>query len=398
MYGSTRASLLAALLLWAAPAGATSLTTLHHFAGTDGKTPNGLVVDTNGELFGTAHWGGASNKGVFFRLRPPAAGETRWMRQVVRAFRGGTDGARPTGLSLAADGMLYGATLIDGPLNGMVFSMQRPAAGGTTWTYRILHGFAMQNDGALPYSAPISGAGGRLYGTTSYDVGFGLVGTVYELTPPAPGTTKWTEKVIFKFGGTGAAGTMPYAPPLKTADGSLLVTASSGGISRLRPPAAAGGAWGAEVVAQAPGYNGFLHVASGDGRIVGTTLAGNKTGDEGSVFALVPPTASGAWTIDLLHVFTGGVDGARPRQIVQVGKSIYGVTERGGSAGLGTIFRLDPPIVAGGGWIKTTVYSFPTTRAGSYPNTLVLGPDGALYGTTGAGGANDKGTVFRFVR
>lgn len=346
MYGSTRASLLAALLLWAAPAGATSLTTLHHFNGGDGRTPNGLVVDKKGELFGTSHWGGTADKGVLFHLRPPATGETRWTREVLHVFRAGTDGARPTGLSLAADGVIYGATLIDGPINGSIFSMSPPAAGGTAWTYRILHGFALQKDGVLPYSAPIRGAGGRLYGTTSYDAGFGQSGTVYELTPPAPGTTKWSERVIYSFGGTADAGAIPYAQPLRLADASLLVTASTGGISRLTAPAAIGGPWGSEVVAQAPGYGGYLHFASG-GRVVGTTLTGKRVGDEGSVFALVPATSGGAWTIDLLHTFTGSTDGTGPRQIVQVGKAIYGVTERGGSADRGTIFRLDPPAAPG---------------------------------------------------
>jgi uncharacterized repeat protein (TIGR03803 family) len=379
-------------------AGATSLTTLHHFTGADGRTPNGLVVDKKGELFGTTHWGGAADKGVLFRLRPPAPGETRWKRQVLHTFRGGTDGARPTGLTLAADGVIYGATLTDGPINGSIFSMSPPAVGGTAWTYRILHGFAMQKDGILPYSAPVRGAGGRLYGTTAYDVGFGQNGTVYELTPPAPGTTKWSERVIFSFGATGAVGVIPFAPPLRLADGGLLVTANTGGISRLSPPAVTLGPWRSEVVVRAPGYKGFLHFASGDGRVFGTTETGARTGDEGSVFALVPPTASGVWTIDLLHTFTGGADGSFPRRIVQVGKTLYGVTERGGAADLGTIFRLDPPASAGGSWVKKTVYTFQASGAGSYPTTLVRGPDGALYGTTGGGGAYGKGTVFRFVR
>jgi uncharacterized repeat protein (TIGR03803 family) len=398
MFGSARSIVVAASLLIAAPAQAASLTTLHHFMGTDGNIPNGLAVDAKGELFGTTWRGGAADQGVLFRLQPPAAGETRWKRQVLHVFRGGTDGARPVGVTLAADGTIYGATHVDGPLNGSVYSVRPPRDGGTIWTYRILHGFANQADGILPFSAPIVGRSGRLYGTTEFDVGFGQSGTVYELAPPTLGSTKWSERVICSFGATYVMGMHPMSPPLRTADGSLLVTTYTGGINRLTPPAMTDGKWGQEVLAQAPGYGGVIHYAYSDGRAFGTSSTGYVAGDEGSVFALVPPTSpTGGWTVDVLHVFTGGADGALPRDIVRIGKAIYGVTEAGGSAGLGTLFRLDPPTSRGGGWIKTTVHSFRGTKAGSGPTRLVVGPDAALYGITSGGGAYGKGTVFRFV-
>src|SRR5580765_2075116 len=47
--------------------------------------------------------------------------------------------------------------------------------------------------------------------------------------------------------------------------------------------------------------------------------------------------------------------------------------------------------------VITTIHSFQTAAGGSQPNTLVLGKDGNLYGTTAGGGAGGHGTVFRFT-
>src|SRR5215475_1033496 len=47
--------------------------------------------------------------------------------------------------------------------------------------------------------------------------------------------------------------------------------------------------------------------------------------------------------------------------------------------------------------VITTLHSFQTPAAGSQPNTLVLGKDGNLYGTTAGGGAGGHGTVFKFT-
>ena len=67
------------------------------------------------------------------------------------------------------------------------------------------------------------------------------------------------------------------------------------------------------------------------------------------------------------------------------------ITPPGGSGGVGTIFQLT---TAG---VLTTVYTFPNNGSlGTAPRgTLIQGKDGALYGTTLGGGANNAGTVFR---
>src|SRR6266850_3086009 len=47
--------------------------------------------------------------------------------------------------------------------------------------------------------------------------------------------------------------------------------------------------------------------------------------------------------------------------------------------------------------IITTIHSFRTAAGGSQPNTMVLGRDGNLYGTTAGGGRGGHGTVFKFT-
>lgn len=97
----------------------------------------------------------------------------------------------------------------------------------------------------------------------------------------------------------------------------------------------------------------------------------------------------------VLHTFSGGPgDGAYPMgDLLLDGKSFYGLTTQGGTANLGTLFRLNTD---GSGY--TNLHSFagyPGDGSGP-PGSLAL--DGStVYGMTQAGGADPQrlGTVFR---
>jgi uncharacterized repeat protein (TIGR03803 family) len=82
--------------------------------------------------------------------------------------------------------------------------------------------------------------------------------------------------------------------------------------------------------------------------------------------------------------------------------ALYGTTGDGGTANYGTVFKLTPPVTAGGVWGKTVLYNFTGGAGGGYPFTgLIFDQSGALYGTTAQGGAGcalEKkgcGTVFK---
>jgi len=81
-------------------------TILHAFQdGSDGWGPIGnLIIDTAGNLYGTASSGGTYNAGVLFKLT--SSGQFI----VLHAFRGSPDGEFPGRLTADAAGNIYGAT------------------------------------------------------------------------------------------------------------------------------------------------------------------------------------------------------------------------------------------------------------------------------------------------
>ena len=113
-----------------------------------------------------------------------------------------------------------------------------------------------------------------------------------------------------------------------------------------------------------------------------------------SVFKITP-----SGTLTTLYRFcsqTHCADGYGPQGLVQdTDGDFYGTTNQGGANhDSGTVFK----ITLGG--TLTTLYSFcsqsPCTD-GKYPEALVQATDGNLYGTTGGGGANSGGTVFKIT-
>lgn len=92
-------------------------------------------------------------------------------------------------------------------------------------------------------------------------------------------------------------------------------------------------------------------------------------------------------------------DGAFPccLQFNKTGE-LYGVAEQGGSNHFGVVYKLKPPSTPRSAWTETVLHSFGGSAV--YPNGLLAGAGGALYGTTsGAYPANKYGfgTVFQWT-
>ncbi len=124
-----------------------------------------------------------------------------------------------------------------------------------------------------------------------------------------------------------------------------------------------------------------------NGTLYGTTHGGGGSLNDGTVFA-VNADGTGFQT---LHNFTGGSGGIYPyASLIAVSGKLYGTTGAGGTNNTGTVFALNTD---GTGF--QTLYSFGTnTGDGANPYCSLIAVGSKLYGTTYYGGSLNDGTVF----
>jgi uncharacterized repeat protein (TIGR03803 family) len=203
----------------------------------DGEQPvAGLVMDADGNLYGTTQLGGKSNSncnggnsndgcGVVFEVSP-AGKET-----VLYSFcsvSNCTDGANPVaGLIRDSAGNLYGTTVSGGTgvIFGTVFKLD--ASGKEV----VLHSFTGTPDGGGPRDSVTEDSSGNLYGTTSGGGANGNAffgqggGTVFEIDAAGD------ETVLYSFCSVANCtdGLQPDAGLYPDSDGNLYGTTSYGG-------------------------------------------------------------------------------------------------------------------------------------------------------------------------
>ena len=351
-------------------------TVLYTFTGgNDGGSPNSLIADSAGNLYGTTALGGASDAGVVFKL------DTSGNETVLYTFTGGADGGNPYG-GVVRDpaGNLYGATTGGGGSDvGVVFKVD-PAGRET-----VLYSFTGGADGAFPNPVIIDAAG-NLYGTTTNGGGASDAGVVFEVDKSGH------ETVLYTFTG-GNDGGESDAGVIRDSGGNLYGTTSAGGSS------------GAGVVFKVSkaGHETVLYTFTGGndggaplaalirdsaGNLYGTTGFGGTAGG-GVVFKV---DASGNETV--LHTFTRGRGGSEPDTagvISDASGNLYGTVAFGGTGGQGTIYKLNTKGVA------TVLYTFPGPADGQYPYNVAVAfsPDGGLYGATFYGGPEGSGVVYQ---
>jgi uncharacterized repeat protein (TIGR03803 family) len=382
--------LLALMVVIAPSAQAQTFTVLYNFTGgSDGGYPyGGLIQDANGNLYGTTSAGGASNYGTVFKVTPTGT-ET-----VLYSFAGGSDGKYPyAGVILDSEGNVYGTTYQGGASNdGTVFKVN--ASGGES----VLHSFTGgTTDGCNPGSGLIFDSQGNLYGDTQL-CGASNYGTVFEVTPAgqetvlhsfAAGMTDGAEPFygslllnngylygVTQHGGTGNGCNLNC--------GVLFKLSMSGTLTVLHS------------FANSPdgSFPFGTPVMDAEGSIYGTTEAGDQ--DElGIVWKM---NRNGTETI--LHSFFGGAeDGAAPEGGVvldsqggaAVGGNLYGTSEAGGASGNGIVYKLSK---AGE---LTILHSFAGPE-GEWPfDSLVRDAQGNLYGTASGGGSGSSGTVWKLT-
>ena len=268
----------------------TVLYTFQH--GGDGNIPYGtLISDSQGNLYGTTVYGGGFGVGTVFEINITTHVET-----VLHAFTGGTDGGIPlAGLVRDALGNSYGVAAGGGDHTcncGVVFKIDPQGR------YSVLHTME-QSDGAGQRGSLIIDAAGNLYGTASSGGATGN-GTVFKVDQTG------TLTVLYSFLG-GQDGRAPYASLARDASGNLFGTTSAGGQI-----------------------------------LIGTCIQGC-----GTVFKI---DARGQKST--VYVFKGRTDGGVPFGGVvldALGRTLYGTTAVGGlldssctQDGCGTMFQLSP--------------------------------------------------------
>jgi uncharacterized repeat protein (TIGR03803 family) len=302
----------------------------------DGSDPEGGVVeDSKGNFYGTTAFGGASEKGIVYKIN--SAGQ----ETVLHSFKGGNDGWRATG-SLIEDskGNFYGTTIFGGGTANVGTVFKLDSSGKETILYRFTGG----NDGGKPFAGVIEDSQGNLYGTT-YVGGASGNGVIFEISSAG------VESTLYTFSG-GADGANPITSLILDADGNLYGTATAGGngSGTLFEWIKATGTLKVlytfcSVANCADGSQPSQAVVEDShGNFYGTTYYGGSD-NYGTVFELA---SDGTETV--LHSFSD-TDGAYPYEgslLRDSNGTLYGTASQGGdlscnpTSGCGVVFKLTP--------------------------------------------------------
>jgi hypothetical protein len=407
---------------------------LYTFTGKKGGgSPVGqLIFDSSGNLYGAAELGNGvdtdcpnSYCGAVFELTPGTGGWTDIPLHDFDLF--GQDAANPgAGLAFDSHGQLYGTTIDGGGDRnqvcfrgcGSVFQLVRDGQG--KWKMHLIHKFTGGSDGGKPQASLVLDSSGNIYGTTTAggDVthcgeGEGC-GVVFELMPGSGG--RWTEKVLYSFSnGTVAGG--PDGGVTFNKSGDLYVTSFGGGAylfgAVVQLTRDSHGRWNPHVLHSFTGGEDGANpwgnlVLDSEGSLYGATASGGDrkvcTGLGCGVVFKLSPSGNGQWKEQVLHVFTGGADGASPHSLtLDAAGSLYSTTYSGGHTtcqgpplGCGVVFKLTRN--SDGTWTDTVLHSF-TGADGAWPGGgLTLDSKGGLYGSTFGGGTYDWGVFFQLTQ
>ena len=375
-----------------------------------------------------ATWAGRADSG-----KPlPASGKAASSR-ILHAFGGpgspAQDGAEPKGTLTAVpvDGkvVLFGRTAIGGINDcGIIFSVN-PDGSDYTVRYRF-----RGSDGCDPRhdAMVLNPSDGKLYGATlgvnqSDNAAYGSQGHIHAFKPDAP--LSFQIPVVKTFTGEPDAAQQHSSFSIDPVSGLLYGQSAFGGRDN-KGLLYAISADGAHFVSlhdfkKSTGSHPHGRIVLHDGVLYGVTrsdgdLRGSRRKGHGVVFSfpVAPLPTKGPFTV--LHTFAGAPDdGALSDHgyltpVAIGGKTIFfGLTQCGGTGkgkdacaasdggGAGTIYQIDPTAPPGSRRAFSIVHSFQGRERGdgAEPYGSLMYDGTHLFGTTSAGGAHGKGTVFR---
>lgn len=381
--------------------------------------PGAMVVGPDSNLYSTSPSGGTNGVGTIFRITP--AGQVTVLFNFDR-----THGAGPqSGLVDGGDGWFYGTTYSGGFGVGTIFRI-RPGDTAPQMLYRFRNGstIGLKPDcptGRCPYTgrqradiaagypvaAPVRARNGVLYGVTPYSNNQ-IYGVLYSFAPPYDSTTFHALCIFDQRMKADTAMARFVCKPNIGAPGALILgrtgdelygttLGANGAVFRA---ATSGDVTLLHTFDLAGGSKPFNLTQASNGSLYGTTYGGGSA-NLGTVYRLNP--ASGVFTVmSSLHV-GAVVQGLNPvgGLVEAVGDSdatrgvvpyLYGATKFGGKYGRGVLFRIP---LDGDSLSFRVLHEFELYTTGrSTVTTPTLGPKGLLYGLTYQGGAFDGGAFY----
>ena len=360
-----------------------------------------LAMGPDGAYWGSTNGGGKLTCGTIFKINPVSG-----FRTTVLEFTGAgidSNGLRKRGTAPAAalvnDGLgnLWGTTSGGGTEGaGTVYKFNVATGTLTTVIDFTRNGFV--NKGESPNSKLVSDGAGNFWGTTSGGGGAGG-GTIYKINALTNALTTVTE--FNNLGDT--SGSNPHGGVTDDGSGFFWGATVGGGANNAGTIFKIAANSGQFTTVLSFTGNGASNKGSfpyamllndGGGNLWGTTVLGGAA-NMGTIFKV--NIASGTLTTVIHFTGDGPSDkGARPYSGLAADASgfLWGTTSDSGANSHGTLFKLNPTT-----GILETVVEFTgngPTNKGSLPlSPLVSDGAGSLLGVTGAGGANDLGTVFK---
>lgn len=345
----------------------------------DGGFPSySLTLGSDGKLYGMTRRGGVRDRGVLFQHDPTTSTNTK-----ILDFTG-SNGRSPEGCSLvqANDGKLYGMTTYGGANDQGVLFQYDPV----TSKYIKKVNFVGEN-GSRPFGSLVQASDGKLYGVTAYG-GSKNYGVLFQYDPV---TSTYSKKIDFSLTITGG---LPYGSLVQANDGKLYgtiyfsSTVSTGGSIFQFDPVTSTYTKKFDFNLPVSGGGSISLMKASDGKLYGMTSEGGAN-TYGVLFQYDPATSTYTKKMDLRFDSGSYPNGS----LIQANDGkLYGMTERGGARGRGTLFQYD---------LISATYSkkvdFADAPNATWPiGSLVQANNGKLYGMTFAGGVNNQGVLFQY--
>ncbi|MCC6371474.1 MAG: hypothetical protein IT236_10760, partial [Bacteroidia bacterium] len=358
--------------------GTNTLTKKYDFVAANGSSPQGtLFKASNNVLYGATAAGGTNSVGVIFQYSVSTAAYTK-LADFVSA--NGCEG-RGT-LVQAANGKLYGLNRIGGANNnGAIYEYSI-----STSSYTKL--FDLQNSVAIgggPLGSLTYASNGKLYGlTTNGGIAGGGVIFEYDIS-----TSTYTKKVDLNLAVAGGAAN---GGPVYAANGKIYGTAITGGTNNIgalyeydRLTSTFTKKYDFITGSGSSPYGSMIEASNN--KLYGMTNVGGVSG-LGTIYEYNYTSNVYTKKIDLSATL-----GSLPfgNMVQAANGKLYGLTRSGGTSGLGVLFEYD---------YTTNVYTKKadlTTSTGSQPSgSLIEAPNGKLYGLTQLGGINNVGALIEY--